>query len=127
MITTNFDKIVEQLSNLTVIEINKLVSILEEKWGVSGSIVPSVVSTSSESTTNTLAVEKENFDLFLESVGTSKIGVIKLVRDVCGITLKESKTLVDKAPVALKSGVAKEQAEELKNKFKEIGAQVELK
>ena len=128
MTTTNLDKIVEQLSSLTIIEVNKLVSILEEKWGVSASAMPVMSSAVTDaSQDNSKPVQKEIFDLFLESVGTSKIAVIKLVREICELTLKDAKLLVDKVPIVIKKEVAKNNAEELQEKFKQVGATVQLK
>lgn len=128
MTTTNLDKIVEQLSSLTIIEVNKLVSILEEKWGVSASSMPMMsAAVTNASQDNSKSVQKENFDVFLESAGTSKIAVIKLVREICELTLKDAKLLVDKAPIVVKEGVAKNKAEELQQKFKDVGATVQLK
>jgi large subunit ribosomal protein L7/L12 len=128
MTTTNLDKIVEQLSSLTIIEVNKLVSILEEKWGVSASSMPMMsAAVTNASQDNSKSVQKENFDVFLESAGTSKIAVIKLVREICELTLKDAKLLVDKAPIVVKKEVAKNKAEELQQKFKDVGATVQLK
>ena len=128
MTTTNLDKIVEELSNLTIIEANKLVLTLEEKWGVSASAVAvSGPSASPAEEGGNAVVEKKSFDLFLESVGTTKIAVIKVVKEICDLGLKSAKELVDKAPTVLKSGVDKALAEELKVKLEEAGAKVELK
>jgi large subunit ribosomal protein L7/L12 len=128
MTTNNLDKIVEELSNLTIIEANKLVSTLEEKWGVSASAVTSPsLPTSSAEEDSSAVVEKKSFDLFLESVGTTKIAVIKVVKDICDLGLKSAKELVDKAPIVLKSNVDKTLAEELKVKLEAAGAKVELK
>ena len=122
------DKIVEQLSNLTVVEVNKLVSILEEKWGVSASQAPlAMPAMPTDIVQDNAVAPKKNFDLSLESAGSSKIAVIKLVREICGVTLKDAKLLVDKAPAIIKKDVAKEKAGELQDKFKQVGATVELK
>jgi large subunit ribosomal protein L7/L12 len=128
MTTTNLDKIVEELSNLTIIEANKLVLTLEEKWGVSASAAAApAASVSSDEDGGSVAAEKKSFDLFIESVGTTKIAVIKVVKEICDLGLKGAKELVDKAPIVLKSGVDKAVAEELKVKLEAAGAKVELK
>lgn len=124
--TTNLDKIVEQLSNLTILETNELVSILEDKWGVSAAAVaaPAAVSSGSSSDAEN---EKTSFDVSLESVGASKINVIKAVKDALGVGLKEAKELADKAPVVIKAALDKSAAEDLKKKIEDAGATIELK
>ena len=125
MTESNLDKIVEQLSKLTILEANELVSILEDKWGVSAAAVaaPAVAADNAAD----VAAEKSLFDVSLESAGSSKIKVIKAVKEATGLGLKEAKELVDKAPTIIKSGLDKTAAEELKKKLEEPGATVELK
>jgi len=125
MTESNLDKIVEQLSKLTILEANELVSVLEDKWGVSAAAVaaPAVAADNAAD----VAAEKSLFDVSLESAGSSKIKVIKAVKEATGLGLKEAKELVDKAPTIIKSGLDKTAAEELKKKLEEPGATVELK
>ncbi|MEM8812942.1 MAG: 50S ribosomal protein L7/L12 [Pseudomonadota bacterium] len=125
----DIEKIAEELSNLTVLEAAELSKLLEEKWGVSAAApvavaagVPGAAAGGAEA-----AEEKTEFDVILASVGDKKINVIKEVRAITGLGLKEAKDLVEGAPKPLKEGVAKEEAEELKKKLEDVGAGVELK
>jgi large subunit ribosomal protein L7/L12 len=128
-----FKKIVEEIEKMSVLDLAELVKILEKKFGVSGMAPVAVAAVpasqaSSESQPN--QEEKSVFNVILKSVGQKKIEVIKVVRDVTGKGLKESKDLVDlaeKEPQVIKENVKKEEAEELKKKFTEAGAEVELK
>ena len=118
-------KIVEDLSSLTVLEAAELSKLLEEKWGVSAAAPVAVAAAPAAGAA--AAEEKSEFDVILQSAGDKKIGVIKVVREVTGLGLKDAKALVDGAPKAVKEGVAKADAEALKAKLEEAGATVELK
>lgn len=122
--STNLDQIVEKLSTLTVIELADLTKKLEESWGVSASAFAS--STSSVATA-AVAEVKDKFDVILNVAGDNKINVIKEVRVITGLGLKEAKDLVESAPKTLKSDVAKTEAEEIKKKLEAVGAKVDLK
>lgn len=117
-----FKDIVEKVEKMTVLELNQLVKLLEEKWGVSAVAVAAAPSGDGAG-----AEEKDDFTVHLADAGASKIGVIKAVKDLFGLGLKEAKDLVDSAPADIKTGVKKEQAEELKAKLEEAGAKIELK
>lgn len=122
------DKIVDQLSKLTVMEATDLVKKLEQTWGVSAS--PSLVSSASvsqEIDAPSQSEEKSDYDIILESIGDKKINVIKEVKSITGLGLKEAKELVDSAPKSIKSSVMKAEAEEIKNKLEAAGAKVSLK
>ena len=118
------EKIIEEIDALTVVELNDLVKAIEEKYGVSAvaAAAPAAGGAAADA-----SEEKSSFDVVLTSAGDQKIKVIKVVRDATGLGLKEAKDLVDGAPKTIKEGVAKEEAEELKAKFTEVGAVVELK
>ncbi|TCT38802.1 50S ribosomal protein L7/L12 [Martelella mediterranea] len=121
-------KIVDELSELTVLEAAELSKMLEEKWGVSAAAPVAVAAAGGAAGGEAAAAEeKTEFDVILADVGGNKIGVIKEVRGVTGLGLKEAKELVEGAPKALKEGVSKEEAEELKAKLEAAGAKVELK
>jgi large subunit ribosomal protein L7/L12 len=120
-------KIAEDLSNLTVLEAAELATMLEEKWGVSAAAAPMAVAMPAGGDAGGAAEEKTEFDVVLASAGSSKINVIKEVRSITGLGLKEAKDLVEGAPKAVKEGVAKAEAEEIKAKLEEAGATVELK
>ena len=117
------DELLESIDSLTVVELADLVKKIEEKYGVSAAAVAAPVAGGAAAGA---AEEKSNFNVVLKEVGANKIQVIKVVRDATGLGLKEAKDLVDGAPKTVKEGVAKEEAEELKNKFTEAGAVVEL-
>ena len=121
-------KIVEDLSNLTVLEAAELSKLLEEKWGVSAA-APVAVAAAGAAGGGEAAVaeEKDEFDVVLTAAGDKKINVIKEVRAITGLGLKEAKDLVEGAPKPVKEGVAKAEAEEIKKKLEEAGASVELK
>ena len=118
-------KIVEDVKELTVLDLNDLVKALEEEFGVSAAAM--VAAGPAAGAGAAAAEEKTEFDVILASFGDSKMGVIKVVKDVCGLGLKEAKELVEAAPKALKEGVSKAEAEELKAKLEEAGAKIELK
>ena len=118
------EKLIEEIDSLTVVELNDLVKAIEEKYGVSAvaAAAPAAAGAAGEA-----AEEKSSFDVVLTEAGDQKIKVIKVVRDATGLGLKEAKDLVDGAPKTVKEGASKEEAEELKAKFTEVGATVELK
>ena len=117
-------KLLEEIDSLTVIELSELVKGIEEKYGVSAAAVAAPVAGGAAA--DGAAEEKSSFDVVLKDAGANKIPVIKVVRDATGLGLKEAKDLVDGAPKTIKEGVKKEEAEELKAKFEEAGATVEL-
>ena len=118
------EKLIEEIDALTVVELADLVKAIEEKYGVSAVAAAAPVA---GAVAGAAAEEKSSFDVVLTEAGDQKIKVIKVVRDATGLGLKEAKELVDGAPKTIKEGVAKEEAEELKAKFTEVGAVVELK
>jgi large subunit ribosomal protein L7/L12 len=121
-------EIVETLSGLTILEVADLVKQLETKWGVSAA-APVVMAGASAgaAAAPAAAVEKEDFDVVLTGAGDKKIQVIKVVRELTGLGLKEAKDLVDGAPKTVKEAVAKAEAAEMKKKLEEVGGSVELK
>jgi large subunit ribosomal protein L7/L12 len=119
-------KIVDQLSELTVIEAAELSKMLEDKWGVSAA-APVAVAAVAGGNAAAAAEEKDEFDVVLADVGAKKIDVIKEVRAITGLGLKEAKDLVEGAPKTLKEGVAKSEAEKMKATLEKAGAKVELK
>jgi len=122
------DKIVDQLSKLTVVEAADLAKMLEEKWGVSASAPAAVVSASSASDSSKAEPEEKlEYDIILESIGDKKINVIKEVKSIMGVGLKEAKDFVESAPKAVKTSIPKDEAEELKSKLESAGAKVSLK
>ena len=121
----DLQKIVDQLSSLTILEAAELVKTLEEKWGVSAAPV-AAVSSSAAPVASAAAEEKTEFTVILDSAGESKINVIKEVRAITGLGLKEAKDLVDGAPKTLKEGVSKEEAEDIKKKLEAAGAKIKL-
>lgn len=122
----NLEQIVEQLSGLTVIEAAELSKKLEEKWGVSAA-APVAMAAAPAAGAAPAAEAKTTFDVILKEVGANKIGVIKEVRTVTTLGLKEAKDLVEGAPKVVKEGATKEEAEEIKKKLEAAGAKVELK
>ena len=116
------DKMLEEIDALTVVELAELVKGIEEKYGVTAAAVAAPAAGAAAGA----AEEKTNFDVVLKEAGANKIAVIKVVRDVTGLGLKEAKELVDGAPKTVKEGVSKDDAEALKAKFTEAGATVEL-
>ena len=118
-------KIVDELSSLTVIEAAELSKMLEEVWGVSAAAPVAIAAVSADSPE--VAAEKSQFDVMLLEAGEKKLDVIKEVRAITGLGLKEAKELVDGAPKAVKQGVVKVEAEEIQAKLQAVGAKVELK
>ncbi len=123
----DLDKLVEELSKLTVIEAAELATKLEESWGVSAAAPVAVAAAAAPADGGGAAAEQTEFDVVLAAAGDKKINVIKEVRAITGLGLKEAKDLVESAPKAVKEGVGKDEAEELKKKLEEAGASVELK
>jgi len=123
----DLEKIAEDLSALTVMEAAELSSLLEEKWGVSAAAPVAAAAVAGGDAGGAAAEEKDEFDVVLTNFGEKKINVIKEVRTITGLGLKEAKELVESAPKAVKEGVKKDEAEELKKKLEEAGATVELK
>ena len=119
-------KLVDNLSELTVPEAAELSKMLEEKWGVSAAAPVAAVAAGGGEVA-AAAEEKTEFDVILASVGDKKINVIKEVRAITGLGLKEAKDLVESAPKAVKEGASKDEAEEMKKKLEDVGASVELK
>ena len=120
----NLEKIVDELSSLTVLEAAELAKMLEEKWGVSAA---APVAAAAAVAAGPAAEVKDTFDVILADAGANKINVIKEVRAITNLGLKEAKDLVEGAPKAVKEGVGKAEAEELKKKLEAAGAKVELK
>ena len=123
----DLNKIVEDLSSLTVLEAAELSKLLEDKWGVSAAAPVAVAAAPAAGGGEAAAEEKTEFDLELIESGSNKIAVIKEVRTITGLGLKEAKDLVEGAPKPLKQGVKKEEAEEMKKALEEAGAKVTLK
>ena len=124
----DIEKIAEDLSNLTVLEAAELATLLEEKWGVSAAAAPMAMAMpAGGGDAGGAAEEKTEFDVILAAAGASKINVIKEVRTITGLGLKEAKDLVEGAPKAVKEGVSKDEAEQIKAKLEEAGATVEVK
>ncbi|WP_349409115.1 50S ribosomal protein L7/L12 [Pseudalkalibacillus sp. SCS-8] len=117
------EQIIDAIKEMSVLELNDLVKAIEEEFGVTAAAPVAVAGGAAEGG----AEEKSEFDVILESAGSSKIKVIKVVREITGLGLKDAKELVDGAPKPLKEGVAKEEAEEMKAKLEEVGATIELK
>ncbi len=125
----DLDKLVEELSKLTVLEAAELAKRLEEEWGVSAAAPVAVagVAAAGGDAGAAAAAEKDEFDVVLAAAGDKKINVIKEVRAITGLGLKEAKDLVEGAPKPVKEGASKDEAEEIKKKLEEAGATVELK
>lgn len=120
------EEIMQAIEEMTVLELSELVKAMEEKFGVSAA-APVAVAAAPAAGAAAAAEEKTEFDVILASAGDKKINVIKVVREVTGLGLKEAKALVDGAPAPVKEGASKEDAEALKAKLEEAGATVELK
>jgi len=124
----DLEAIAENLSQLTVMEAASLVKMLEEKWGVSAAAPVAIAAAGAAAPGAAEAAEEQTeFEVILKEVGAKKINVIKVVREVTSLGLKEAKDLVDGAPKSVKEGVTKDEAEEIKKKFEEQGAKVEIK
>lgn len=120
-------KLIEDVKALTVLELSELVKALEEEFGVSAAAPVAVAAAPAADTGAAAAVEKTEFDVVLKGIGPNKINVIKVVREVTGLGLKEAKDLVDNAPKTVKEAASKDDAESIKTKLTEAGAEVELK
>ena len=116
-------KFVEDIKTLTVLELNELVKAIEEEFGVSAAAPVAVVAGPAAAAVE----EKTEFDVILANAGASKMGVIKIVKEMTGLGLKEAKALVDEAPKTIKEGVSKADAEEMKKQLEEAGATIEIK
>jgi large subunit ribosomal protein L7/L12 len=123
---TNIEELSKELSKLTLLEAAELVKCLENKWGVKASN-NIIANDSVKSEDEVKAVEKNTFDIILTSIGNKKIQVIKTVREITSLGLKEAKNLVDQFPKAIKSGISKDEAKEIKEKLEKVGASVEIK
>jgi large subunit ribosomal protein L7/L12 len=123
----DLSKIVDELSSLTVLEAAELSKLLEEKWGVSAAAPMAVAAAGPAAAAAAPVEEKTEFDVILAKIGDKKIEVIKEVRAITGLGLKEAKDLVEGAPKSVKEGIAKKDAEEIKKKLEAVGAAVELK
>ena len=117
----------DQLVNLTVKEVNELATILKDEYGIEPAAAAAPVMAAAAGGDAAAAAEKDSFDVILKSPGAAKLAIVKLVKELTGLGLKEAKELVDSAPKALKEGVAKDEAEGLKKQLEEAGAEVELK
>ena len=126
MASEKITKMIDEVKELSVLELNELVKALEEEFGVSAAAVAAAPAAGAGAAA-AAAEEKTEFDVVLASFGDAKMAVIKAVKDICGLGLKEAKELVEAAPKAIKEGVAKAEAEELKAKLEEAGAKIELK
>jgi len=125
----DLEKLVDELSTLTVMEAAELSQLLEDKWGVSAATPVAIAAVGGDAGGDAggAAEEKDEFDVILANIGEKKINVIKEVRTITGLGLKEAKELVESAPKAVKEGAKKDEAEELKKKLEDAGATVELK
>jgi len=124
---SNLETLSEGLSKLSLMEAAELVKMLEEKWGVKAAVGGGMMMPAAGAAAPAAAEEKTEFTVMLKGAGANKIGVIKVVREITGLGLKEAKDLVDGAPKAVKEGVAKSEAEAMVAKLKEAGAEVEMK
>ena len=120
------EEILNAISEMSVLELSELVKAIEEKFGVSAA-APVAVAAAAPAAGAAAAEEKSEFDVILAEAGASKVGVIKVVREVTGLGLKDAKDLVDGAPKPIKEGVSKDEAEEIKTKLEAAGAKVEVK
>ena len=124
------EQMIEEIKGMTVLELNELVKALEDEFGVSAAAAAPVMvagAGAGAAAAGEAAEEKTEFDVVLNSIGDKKINVIKAVREVTSLGLKEAKELVEGAPTKVKEGVSKDEAESIKKKFEEAGAQVEIK
>lgn len=120
-------KLIDEIKTLTVIDLSELVKALEDEFGVSAAAPVAVAAPAAGGGAAPAAEEKTEFDVVLKAAGSNKVAVIKAVKEITGLGLKDAKELVDGAPKTLKEAVAKEQAEEMKKKLTDAGAEVELK
>jgi len=121
------EQVIEFIENMTVIELSELVKELEDKFGVSASAPVAMMAAGPAAGGDAAAAEQTEFTVELTAAGDKKVGVIKVVREITGLGLKEAKALVDGAPAPVKEGIAKEEAEEIKAKLEEAGASVTVK
>ncbi len=121
----NIQTIIDTIKGMTMLELNELVKTIEEEFGVSAAAPVAVAAAGGAA--GGAAEEKTEFDVILADAGASKLGVVKVVKDIAGLGLKEAKDLVDGAPKTIKEGVSKEEAEEIKTKLEEAVAKVEIK
>ena len=119
-------KLAEELVNLTVKEVNELANVLKEEYGIEPAAAAVAVAAAPAADGGAAAAEKTSFDVILKSAGQAKLQVVKVVKDITGLGLKEAKDLVDGAPKAIKEGVSKEEAEQVKSQLEEAGAEVEV-
>ena len=124
---SSVDTVFDQLGSMTVLELVELKKKIEDEWGITAAAAVAVAAPGAAEAAQAEAEEKTSFDVMLTSAGAAKIGVIKVVRAVTGLGLKEAKDLVDGAPAAVKEGVTKEEADSIKAQLEEAGASVELK
>ena len=120
-------KLAEELVNLTVKEVNELAGVLKEEYGIEPAAAAVAVAAAPAAEGGAAAAEKTSFDVILANAGQAKLQVVKAVKDITGLGLKEAKDLVDGAPKAIKEGVSKEEAEQIKSQLEEAGAEVEVK
>lgn len=118
--------ILEDVKGLTILELNELVKMMEEEFGVSAAAMAVAAPAAGGAAAGAEEEEKTEFNVVLKNAGQAKIGVIKVVREITGLGLKEAKALVDEAPKAIKEKVSREEAEDVANKLKEAGAEVEI-
>ena len=120
------EEIIDALSNMSVLEVTQLVKDLEEKWGVSAA-APVAVAAAGPAAEAAVVEEKTEFDVVMTSFGANKVGVIKAIRTITGLGLKEAKDMVEGVPATVKEGISKDEAEKIKKELEEAGASVELK
>ena len=123
---SKIETFIEEIKSMTVLELSELVKAIEEEFGVSAA-APVMVAAAGGAAAGGAAEEKSEFDVVLADAGASKLGVVKVVKELTGLGLKEAKDMVDGAPKTVKEGVSKEEAESIKAKLEEAGAKVELK
>lgn len=121
------DKIVDQLSKLTVVEATDLAKKLEKVWGINVSSLPQAGTESQTNASSNKDQEKSEYDVFLDTVGEKRINVIKEIKSIMGLGLKESKELVESAPVNIKTSIPKDEANKIKDRLEAVGAKVSLK
>jgi len=126
-VPAKFKDLVKQIEELSVLDLAELVKVLEEKFGVSAMPMAAAPATGTAAGGEAGPAEKSSFDVELKSAGEQKIAVIKVIKEITGLGLKEAKDIADAAPKTIKQGVKKEEAEEIKKKLEEAGAAVELK
>ena len=123
---SKIETFIEEIKSMTVLELSELVKAIEEEFGVSAA-APVMVAAAGGAAAGGAAEEKSEFDVVLADAGASKLGVVKVVKELTGLGLKEAKDMVDGAPKTVKEGVSKEEAESIKAKLEEAGAKIELK